>query len=243
MVADREAVHTALSRRRSRMLRTVSGMAALCHYRVMAFRKLFGSGGPRFAADWLIVGLGNPGEQYARTRHNVGFWVVNTLAKRAKTQPKATGGLMHIGVGELHGAKVALVKPKTFMNLSGKAVAQALQWTGCDIQHTIVLYDDLDLNAGALRVRAGGGHGGHNGLKSIGQAASLEFTRIRIGIGRPHINGEPTWDPEFVSPWVLGVPSGEDKRVLDEAVEQAADAVECIMTEGVDAAGSRFNRK
>ena len=209
----------------------------------MAFRKLFGGGGPRFAADWLVVGLGNPGEGYARTRHNVGFWVVNTLAKRAGTQPKNTGSLMHIGVGELAGQKVALVKPKTFMNLSGKAVSQALQWTGCDIQHTIVLYDELDLNAGALRIRAGGGHGGHNGLKSIAGAASLEFTRIRIGIGRPQHNGEPTWDPEHVSAWVLGVPHGEDKRVLDEAVELAADAVECILSEGVDAAASRFNRK
>ncbi len=118
-----------------------------------------------------------------------------------------------------------------------------MQWTGCDIEHTIVLYDELDLKAGALRIRAGGGHGGHNGLKSIGQSASLEFTRIRIGIGRPHINGEPTWDTEYVSPWVLGVPGGEDKRVLDEAVELAADAVECIMTDGVDAAGAKFNRK
>jgi len=213
----------------------------------MAFRKLFGgnanTGGPRFAADWLVVGLGNPGEQYARTRHNVGFWVVNTLAKRAKTQPKATGSLMNIGVGELAGQRVALVKPRTFMNLSGRAVTQSRQWTGCDIQHTVVLYDELDLKVGALRIRAGGGHGGHNGLKSIGQAESLEFVRIRIGIGRPHVNGEPTWDTEHVSPWVLGVPFGEDKAALDEAVELAADAVECIMTEGVEAAANKYNRK
>lgn len=216
---------------------------AVGHTLVMAFRKLLGGGGPRFAADWLVVGLGNPGEQYARTRHNVGFWVVNTLAKRAHTQPKATGSLMHIGVGELAGQKVALVKPKTYVNLSGKAVLQALQWTGCDIQHTVVLYDELDLNVGALRVRAGGGHGGHNGLKSIGQAAGPEFVRVRIGIGRPTVNGEPTWDPEVVSGWVLGVPHGEDKRALDAAVEYAADAVEAILAEGPEAAGNRFNRK
>jgi len=209
----------------------------------MAFRKLLGGGGPRFAADWLIVGLGNPGEQYARTRHNVGFWVVNTLAKRAHTQPKATGSLMHIGVGELAGQKVALVKPKTFMNLSGRAVTQALQWTGCDIQHTIVLYDELDLAVGALRIRAGGGHGGHNGLKSIGQSAGLDFTRVRVGIGRPTVNGEPTWESDVVSDWVLGMPRGEDKRALDAAVEVAADAVEAILIEGVEAAGNRFNRK
>lgn len=209
----------------------------------MAFRKLLGGSGPRFAADWLIVGLGNPGEQYARTRHNVGFWVVNTLAKRAHTQPKAIGSLMHIGVGELAGQKVALVKPKTFMNLSGRAVTQALQWTGCDIQHTVVLYDELDLVVGALRIRAGGGHGGHNGLKSISQSAGLDFIRVRVGIGRPTVNGEPTWESEVVSDWVLGMPHGEDKRALDAAVEVAADAVEAILTEGVEAAGNRFNRK
>ncbi len=217
----------------------------------MAFRRLFGrapksdapAGGPRFAADWLVVGLGNPGEQYARTRHNVGFWVLNTLAKRAGTQPKSTGSLMHIGVGNLRDQRIALVKPKTYMNLSGRAIEQALQWTGCDIKHTIVLYDELDLNVGALRIRAGGGHGGHNGLKSIAQHAGLDFIRIRIGIGRPTVNGEPSWDSEVVSPWVLGVPHGEDKTILDETVALAADAVECIMTDGVDAAAAKFNRR
>ncbi len=218
----------------------------------MAFRRLFGrgekaapanSGGPRFAADWLVVGLGNPGEQYARTRHNVGFWVLNTLAKRAGTQPKSTGSLMSIGVGDLQSQRVAFVKPKTYMNLSGRAIEQALQWTGCDIAHTIVLYDELDLKVGALRIRAGGGHGGHNGLKSIAQHAGLDFIRIRIGIGRPTVNGEPSWESEVVSPWVLGVPFGEDKTILDEATTLAADAEECIITEGVDAAATRYNRK
>jgi peptidyl-tRNA hydrolase, PTH1 family len=218
----------------------------------MAFRRLFGrtakteapsSGGPRFAADWLVVGLGNPGEQYARTRHNIGFWVVSTLAKRAGTQPRSTGSLMHIGVGTLQGQRIALVKPKTYVNLSGRAVEQALQWTGCDTKHTIVLYDELDLNVGALRIRAGGGHGGHNGLKSLGQHVGLEFVRIRIGIGRPTVNGEPSWEPEVVAPWVLGVPFGEDKTILDETAALAADAVECIMTEGVEAAAAKFNRR
>jgi PTH1 family peptidyl-tRNA hydrolase len=209
---------------------------------VLRFRKKQ-EPGPRFAAEWLVLGLGNPGEAYARHRHNVGFWVINELSRRAGTQVKNTGSLMHIGVGELAGSKVALVKPKTYVNVSGKAVDQALQWTGTDIQHTIVVYDELDLNAGAMRIRAGGGHGGHNGLKSIGQAAGLDFIRIRIGIGRPTVNGEPTWEPEHVQPWVLGAPQGEDKRVLDEAVRLAAEAVEVIMLEGPDVAGSRFNRK
>ncbi|MCK9518222.1 MAG: aminoacyl-tRNA hydrolase [Dehalococcoidia bacterium] len=208
----------------------------------MAIRKIFG-GGPRFAADWLVVGLGNPGEQHARQRHNVGFWTVNELAKRAGTQPKAQGSTMHIGVGHLAGAKVALVKPKTYMNLSGKAVAQALQWTGCDLDHTIVIYDELDLGPGALRVRKGGGHGGHNGMKSVVASVGGDFVRIRIGIGRPVRNGEPTWDPEAVAGYVLSNPSGDEKRSLEETARLAADAVEAIITEGPDAAAARYNRK
>lgn len=210
----------------------------------MAFRKLFSKGsGPRFAADWLVVGLGNPGEQYARTRHNVGFWVINELAKRAGVQPKSTGSTMAIAVGRLDGERVALVKPRTFVNLSGKAVAQAMQWTGCDLAHTIIIYDELDLGVGALRIRAGGGHGGHNGLKSIGQAVGLDFNRIRIGIGRPVVNGQPTWEPDEVADYVLNPPHGEDRRALDEAVQLAADAIPVIMAEGAEAAGNRFNRK
>jgi PTH1 family peptidyl-tRNA hydrolase len=187
--------------------------------------------------------LGNPGEQYARTRHNIGWWVINELARRAGTQPKATGSLMQIGVGVLCDQNVALVKPKTFVNLSGRAVSQAHQWTGCDTPHTVILYDELDLRVGALRIRAGGGSGGHNGLKSITQAVGPDYIRVRVGIGRPHVNGEPTWESEHVAGWVLSAPSGDDKRELDEATSLAADAVEAIITVGPDAAGSRYNRK
>lgn len=212
----------------------------------MAFRKLFGrgtGGGPRFVADWLVVGLGNPGEKYASYRHNVGFRVVNELAKRARVQPKTTGSTMAIAVGELAGQKVALVKPRTFYNVSGKAVSLALRWTGCEPGHLVVVYDELDLPAGAIRIRAGGGHGGNNGIKSIAAAVGSEFVRIRIGIGRPTRGGEPTWDSDDVSQWVLSPPGPEDRPVLEEATRLAADAVEAIMTEGVDVAGSRFNRR
>ncbi len=208
----------------------------------LKFRKPVASG-PRFAADWLIVGLGNPGEEHARNRHNVGFWVINELARRAGTQTRTAGGTMQIGVGDLSGARVALVKPKTFVNLSGKAVAQAAQWTGCDVDHTIVVYDELDLPVGALRIRAGGGHGGHNGLKSIGQAVGLGFIRIRIGIGRPLDANEPTWDPEIVATWVLGNPMGEDRRLLEETAGLAADAAEAVIRDGIDAAAGRHNRR
>jgi PTH1 family peptidyl-tRNA hydrolase len=211
-------------------------------------RRLFGGGGStgsaaRFAAEWLVVGLGNPGEEHARNRHNVGFWVVNELAKRAGTQPKVAGSTMLIGVGTLAGARTALVKPKTFMNLSGKAVAQAQQWTACDSTHTIVVYDDLDTSTGALRIRAGGGHGGHNGLKSIVGSVGADFIRVRIGIGRPVAGGEPTWDPEIVASYVLGNPTGEERKRLEETATLAADAIEAVLAEGVEAAGNRFNRK
>jgi PTH1 family peptidyl-tRNA hydrolase len=208
----------------------------------MPFRKPF-AGGPRFAADWLVVGLGNPGEEHTRNRHNVGFRVVNELAKRAGAQSKATGGTMHIGVGSLAGQRVALVKPKTYYNASGKAVAQALQWTGCDLDHTIVVHDELDLAVGALRIRQGGGHGGNNGIRSIIQAAGAEFVRVRIGIGRPTVGGEPTRDPDDVAAYVLSNPHGDDRLTLDETTILAADAVEAIIAEGVDAAGNRFNRR
>lgn len=208
----------------------------------MAFRKIF-AGGPRFEAEWLVVGLGNPGEGHARNRHNVGFWAVNELARRAGTQPKVQGSLMHIAVGELQGRRVALVKPKTYMNLSGKAVAQALQWTGAPLEQMVVIYDELDMNSGALRIRAGGGHGGHNGLRHIVAAVGQEFVRVRIGIGRPLRGGEPSWDPEVVAGWVLSNPTGEEKQRLEETARLAADAVEAVIAEGVEAAGNRFNRK
>jgi PTH1 family peptidyl-tRNA hydrolase len=210
------------------------------------FGKVMGrehAGTPRFAADWLIVGLGNPGEGHARDRHNVGFWTVNELAKRAGTQPKAQGGTMLIGLGTLQGQRVALVKPKTFMNASGKAVVQALHWTGCDLAHTVVIYDELDLAAGALRVRAGGGAGGHNGMRSIMGMVGGDFVRVRIGIGRPMAGGEPTWDPEAIAGYVLSSPQGEERQAVEQAAKLAADAVEAVIAEGPDAAGNRFNRK
>jgi PTH1 family peptidyl-tRNA hydrolase len=207
-------------------------------------RKLFGrGGGTRFPADWLIVGLGNPGEEYARTRHNLGFRVINDLAKRAGTQLKTTGSTMQIGNGTLAGERVALVKPRTYVNVSGKAVRQAIEWTGCSAARTVVVYDDLDMAAGALRVRLGGGPGGHNGLKSVIAAIGPDFVRVRIGIGRPLKGGEPTWDPDAVADYVLSPPAGEQRQVLEEAARLAGEAVEAILLEGVDAAGNRFNRK
>ncbi len=191
----------------------------------------------------MVIGLGNPGHEYSGNRHNVGFWVVNRLAKLSGANLKRTGSMMQIAAGELAGVKLALVKPLTYVNQSGKAVVQAIQWTGCEADHLIVVYDELDMEQGALRIRSGGGHGGHNGLKSIGAAAGSEFVRIRIGIGRPQIDGEPTWESDAVAAYVLGDPNQADKKVLDETVSLAIQAIETIVTEDADVAGTRFNRR
>lgn len=199
--------------------------------------------GPRLTADWLVVGLGNPGPEYAGTRHNLGFRVINELARRAGVQPRSAGGKLVAGTGTLQGVRVALVKPLTYVNQSGPAVARALKEAGCAIDHCIVVYDDLDLGANAIRIRAGGGHGGHNGLKSIAAHNGLDFLRVRIGIGRPSVDGKPTRDPKYISEWVLGQPSREEARDIDETVRLAAEAVETIIAEGVDDAGNRYNRR
>lgn len=200
-------------------------------------------GKQRAPADWLVVGLGNPGVQYTGNRHNVGFWTLRELAQRWKAQIGKSGASMQLGVASFEGQRVALCRPLTFMNASGKAVNQALQFTGCDTAHTIVVYDDLDLPVGALRIREGGGHGGNNGLRSIVGLVGGEFIRVRIGIGRPEIDGKPTREPETIAAYVLSDPRADERVALQGAVADAAAAVEAIILEGADAAGNRYNRK
>ena len=210
----------------------------------MRFRRALRLGQRREApAAWLIVGLGNPGEQYSRNRHNAGAWTVNELARRLNVQLKAKGRSIRIGYGELAGQRVALARPRTYVNESGRAVDQALRASGAELERTIVVYDELDLPLGAVRLREGGGAGGHNGLKSIIAETSAEFVRVRIGIGRPLEGGEPTRDPDLVADYVLANPVGEERTTLEETTRYAADAVEAIVAEGVDRASSRFNRR
>ena len=194
-------------------------------------------------AAWLVVGLGNPGEQYSRNRHNAGAWTVNELARRAGAKLKAEGRSIRIGYGELAGERVALVRPRTYVNESGRAVAQALRASGAPLERTIVVFDELDLPLGAVRLREGGGAGGHNGLKSIIAEAGAEFARVRIGIGRPLDGDEPTRDPDLVANYVLADPVGAERTTLEETTRFAADAVEAIVAEGVERASSRFNRR
>lgn len=200
-------------------------------------------GRAHYRANWLVVGLGNPGERYSTTRHNVGHRVLAGLARKAGVRPRASGRTIAIAVGTLGGESTALVRTRTFMNESGNAVRSALSATRCDLEHTIVVYDDLDLPVGALRLRAGGGHGGNNGLKSIVSQVGKGFIRVRLGIGRPLVGGEPSWEPDEVSHWVLSEPLPDERERLDETISLACDAIECVIAEGLDVAGNRFNRR
>ncbi len=187
-------------------------------------------------AAWLIVGLGNPGEKYENTRHNVGFQVIDELAERQgkpvqRLKFKALTGLLTIG-----GEKALVMKPVTYMNLSGEAVRPAADFYKLPPERILVISDDVALAAGRLRIRAKGSAGGHNGLKSIIQHLGTDqFPRIRVGVGeKPH----PDYD---LADWVLGRPQGEDKKAIDGAVKRAADAVECILTQGLERGMGKFN--
>lgn len=195
------------------------------------------------AADrWLIVGLGNPGPAYSHNRHNVGYWTVNRLA-RLHGIPLKARRLAALGEGKIGDANVLLVKPRTFVNNSGHAVAAALKHAKVPPENVLIIYDELDLPAGRLRLKAKGGTAGHNGLRSIASSlGTTDFPRLRVGIGRPHVDGEPVWDPDVVSVWVLSDPTPQETKTLQNAVSRAAAAAETIVTEGVEAAMSRYNK-
>jgi PTH1 family peptidyl-tRNA hydrolase len=190
-------------------------------------RRLFGGGGGSSApVDWLVVGLGNPGERYARTPHNVGFAVAEALASRWDL-PRPTrryAGLFTEGRTGPGGPRVALLWPQTYMNEAGSSVGPARGALRLDLEHVLVVHDEIDLPFGEIRTRVGGGLAGHNGLKSLRQGlGSADFARVRVGVGRPR-----STDPEIVSAHVLGRwrQSPDEVRAL---VERAADAAERIV--------------
>ena len=194
------------------------------------------------AENWLVVGLGNPGPIYSHNRHNVGYWCVNRLARLHGIQLRARK-LAAIGQGAIGPAQVVLLKPRTFVNQSGRAVAVALKQAGIPTERLLVICDELDLPAGKLRIRPTGSHGGHNGIRSIiASIGSTNFPRLRIGIGRPVVDGEPVWDPKTVADWVLSDPTPAETQALQSAVARAAEAVETLLREGVDAAMRAYNR-
>lgn len=190
------------------------------------------------APEWLIAGLGNPGPKYVGTRHNTGWSALDVLAERHAISVSRSRFQGLTGTGEIAGQRVLLLKPATFMNLSGRAVAEAAKFYHIPPEHIIVLSDDISLPTGQIRVRGKGSAGGHNGLKSIiASLGSENFPRVKVGVGaKPH----PDYD---LAAWVLSRFTGEDLAVMQEAYERAADAVEWILREGVESAQNHCNKK
>ena len=179
--------------------------------------------------DWLLVGLGNPGEKYAKTRHNMGFLTVDLLAEKQgvklnKVKFKAAYNILHFG-----GARVLVMKPQTFMNLSGEAVHEAAQFYKIPADHVLVIYDDVSLPVGKLRVRPSGSAGGHNGIKNIiAHLGTDQFPRVKIGIGDTGGAGE---ERDMID-WVNGVPSQAERKTLLDVFSRAIDAAECVIENG-----------
>ena len=186
--------------------------------------------------EWLLVGLGNPGDKYDNTRHNVGFAAIDQLAEELRVPVQKLKYRALTQTVELGGAKVLLMKPITYMNLSGEAVGEAARFFKIPADHVLVLSDDVSLPVGKLRIRKGGSAGGHNGLKSIIQHLGTDqFPRIKIGVGqKPH----PDYD---MADWVLGKFAGEDLKTITQAIQRAGKAAECYIHDGPDQAMNRFN--
>lgn len=192
----------------------------------------------RPGADWLIVGLGNPGGKYAKTRHNAGFRAMEALAKELSCRVDK-GKFQGLTCQVTHkGQKLILLTPQTFMNLSGISVAQAARFYKLPPERIIVIYDDVSLPPGRLRIRGDGSAGGHNGLKSIiAQLGSQSFPRVKIGVGeKPH----PDYD---LADWVLSSFSSQEEKALEPIWDRAALAALAIAEEGWEQAAGRFNGK
>jgi PTH1 family peptidyl-tRNA hydrolase len=183
----------------------------------------------------LIVGLGNPGQEYSLTRHNVGFMAVEELAKRWGITSWRSKSDAHIA--EYRGAEpILLVKPQTYMNLSGTAVSALLRWHKLSVEDVIVIYDDLDLAVGKLRIRGQGGAGGHRGIESLLVHLGKDtFARVRIGIGRP----PQGWE---TANYVLGRFSNEEQPLVAETIIKSAEAVECILKDGLSKAMNQYSK-
>ena len=196
--------------------------------------RFFRRGDRASTLDLLVVGLGNPGREHERDRHNAGWLVLDELGRRldARWRGKFSGQLAEV---RLDGLRIALLKPETYMNLVGGSVGAAARYFKVEPERLLIVHDDVDLEPGRLQARAGGGLAGHNGLRSLAQAlGTQDFLRLRIGVGRPGRG-----DPRSVADYVLSPFEPEDD--VEALVSRSADAVETIAGEGLDAAQQRFN--
>ena len=187
---------------------------------------------------YIIAGLGNPGKEYANTRHNIGFDVIDVIAKKAGIDVSEKKHKALIGKGVFGGQKVILAKPQTFMNLSGESIREIVDYYKVDdTTELIVISDDISLDVGQIRIRKKGSAGGHNGLKNIIKMLGHDtFTRVRMGVGEKPKNYD-------LADYVLGHFPSEERTAMDEAAKTAAEAIRMIITESADAAMNHFNSK
>lgn len=184
----------------------------------------------------VIAGLGNPGKKYENTRHNMGFLTIDRIAEKNDIKVNKIKHRALVGDGFISGHKVLLVKPQTYMNLSGESLREVMNYYNIDIEDLIVIYDDFDIETGSLRIRKKGSAGSHNGMKSvIYQLKDDGFPRVRVGIGK---SGSLDWKD-----FVLGKVGGAESDAISQAISNAADAVECIISEGIDIAMNKYNKK
>ena len=213
------------------------------------------------AVDWIVAGLGNPGQAYANTRHNMGFLTVDLLAEREKVKLNRVKFKAAYQIFPFAGAKCLVMKPQTYMNLSGEAVGEAARFYHIEPSHILVIYDDISLPVGKLRVRPSGSAGGHNGIKNlIAHLGTQDFPRIKIGVGAPGNSGNAPGSggasgdsgstpgrggnaPEHgdLINWVTGEPSMADRKILFDTFGRAIDAAECVIRYGCQKAMNDFN--
>ncbi|MEI3347734.1 MAG: aminoacyl-tRNA hydrolase [Dysosmobacter sp.] len=187
------------------------------------------------AVEWLVVGLGNPGQKYANTRHNMGFLTVDLLAEEAGVQLNKVKFKSAYNILRFAGTRCLVMKPQTYMNLSGEAVREAAQFYKIPPERILVIYDDVSLPVGKLRVRPSGSAGGHNGIKNIiAHLGTQDFPRVKIGTGAPGEGGD-------MIDWVIGVPSQADRKILLETFHRAIEAAACIIEHGCQKAMNDFN--
>jgi len=188
----------------------------------------------QLAGRYLIVGLGNPGRKYRENRHNIGFKVAELLALRHGIVMQRIEMKSVVGKGQICGASVILAKPQTYMNESGQAIGQLMNYYDIQLTSLLVVYDEIDLPLGTLRLRKSGGSGGHNGMKSIIAHIGNDFPRLRLGVGRPPGKMD-------AAAYVLRDFKGDDKAVAEEMVGAGVNAVESYLSDGIDMAMNRFN--